>query len=190
MLTVGRWVAADDACPAGLHSIHHWVPLGVVPAQAPERRMSLRGGQRPTWQSVSKAFPHGEGGSRVSRKCETDEGLASPYGRGAPAGAERACFTLSVGFAASSPKVGAKGERIVIGGTRAEIFMESRNIRTGFCFGPMRASSPTDSDGRSSKSSKFPSAFPGFLTGIFPAPGRSSPGRHTPAFPGRLRSPG
>ena len=45
-------------------------------------------------------------------KCETDEGLASPYGRGAPAGAERACFTLSVGFAASSPKVGAKGERI------------------------------------------------------------------------------
>ena len=41
-------------------------------------------------------------------KCETDEGLASPYGRGAPAGAERACFTLSVGFAASSPKGGAK----------------------------------------------------------------------------------
>ena len=123
-------------------------------------------------------------------KCETDEGLASPYGRGAPAGAERACFTLSVGFAASSPKVGAKGERIVTGGTRAEIFMESRNIRTGFCFGPMRASAPTDSDGRSSKSSRLPSASPGFLTGIFPAPGRSSPGRHTPAFPGRLRSPG
>ena len=45
-------------------------------------------------------------------KCKTDEGLASPYGRGAPAGAERARFTLSVGFAASSPKVGAKGERI------------------------------------------------------------------------------
>ena len=68
------------------------------------------------WQSVCKAFPHGEGGSRVSRKRETDEGLASPYGRGAPAGAERACFTLSVGFAASSPKVGAKGKRIVTGG--------------------------------------------------------------------------
>ena len=28
-----------------------------------------------------------------------------------PAGVERACFTLSVGFAASSPRVGAKGER-------------------------------------------------------------------------------
>ena len=70
----------------------------------------------PVLTPVSKAFPHGEGGSRVSRKRETDEGLASPYGRGAPAGAERACFTLSVGFAASSPKVGAKGRRIVTGG--------------------------------------------------------------------------
>ena len=70
----------------------------------------------PVLTPVSKAFPHGEGGSRVSRKRETDEGLASPYGRGAPAGAERACFTLSVGFAASSPKVGAKGKRIVTGG--------------------------------------------------------------------------
>ena len=49
---------------------------------------------------VTAAFP---------RKCETDEGLASPYGRGAPTGAERGYFTLSVGFAASSPKVGAKG---------------------------------------------------------------------------------
>ena len=26
------------------------------------------------WQPVSKAFPSGEGGSRVSRKRETDEG--------------------------------------------------------------------------------------------------------------------
>ena len=35
----------------------------------------MRGGQRPTWQSVPrKAFPRGEGGSRVSRKRETDEG--------------------------------------------------------------------------------------------------------------------
>ena len=70
----------------------------------------------PVLTPVSKAFPHGEGGSRVFRKRETDEGLASPYGRGAPAGAARACFTLSVGFAASSPKVGAKGKRIVTGG--------------------------------------------------------------------------
>ena len=190
MLTVGRQVAADDECPAGLHSIYHGVPLGVVPAQAPERRMSLRGGQRPTWQSVCKAFPHGEGGSRVSRKRETDEGLASPYGRGAPAGAERACFTLSVGFAASSPKVGAKGERVVTGGTSVETFLKRQNVCTVFHFGPMRASAPTDSDGRSSKSSRFPSASPGFLTEIFPAPGRSSPGPHIPAFPGRLRSPG
>ena len=30
--------------------------------------------------------------------------------------AERAIFTLSVGFAASSPRVGAKGERIVTEG--------------------------------------------------------------------------
>ena len=123
-------------------------------------------------------------------KCETDEGLASPYGRGAPAGAERACFTLSVGFAASSPKVGAKGERIVIGGTRAEIFMESRNIRTGFCFGPMRASAPTDSDGGSSKSSKFPSASPGLGPEISPGLWQWPPNPHIPAFPGKLRSPG
>ena len=67
-------------------------------------------------------------------KCKTDEGLASPYGRGAPAGAERACFTLSVGFAASSPKVGAKGERIVTGGSCTETFCESWNIRIGLQF--------------------------------------------------------
>ena len=58
---------------------------------------------------ISKAFPHGEGGSRVSRKRETDEGLC-------PEGAERFLFALSVGFAASSPFGGAKGRRIVTGG--------------------------------------------------------------------------
>ena len=43
---------------------------------------------------MKEAFPHGEGGSRVSRKRETDEGLASPYGRGAEGG--EGVFTLSV----------------------------------------------------------------------------------------------
>ena len=49
-------------------------------------------------------------------------------------GAERANFTLSVGFAASSPKVGAKGERIVTGGSCTETFCESWNIRIGLQF--------------------------------------------------------
>ena len=62
-------------------------------------------------------------------KCETDEGLASPYGRGAPAGAERACFTLSVGFAAR-----AKEKRIVTGGSCAETFCKSWNIRIDLQF--------------------------------------------------------
>jgi len=35
--------------------------------------------RRLVWQSVTPAFPHGEGGSRVPRKRETDEGLATPY---------------------------------------------------------------------------------------------------------------
>ena len=48
-------------------------------------------------------------GSCVTRKCETDEGLASPYGRGAPNGAERANFP-SQSLRDSSPKVGAKGD--------------------------------------------------------------------------------
>ena len=43
-------------------------------------------------------------------------------------GAERANFTLSVGFAASSPKVGAKEKRIVNGGTSAETFTQCRDI--------------------------------------------------------------
>ena len=60
--------------------------------------------------------------------------LAPPYGRGAPEGAERACFTLSVGFAASSPKVGAQEERIVTGGSCTETFCESWNIRIGLQF--------------------------------------------------------
>ena len=63
------------------------------------------------WQSVPQAFPRGEGGSRVPRKRETDEGhLPLPMGEVPLEGAERALFTLSVGFAASSPKGGAKGE--------------------------------------------------------------------------------
>ena len=33
------------------------------------------------WQSVPKAFPSGEGGSRVPRKRETDEGQGSLYTR-------------------------------------------------------------------------------------------------------------
>ena len=41
-----------------------------------------------------QSLPPGEGGSRVSRKRETDEGLASPYGRGAGGG--EGVFTLSV----------------------------------------------------------------------------------------------
>ena len=50
----------------------------------------------PVLTPVSKAFPHGEGGSRVSRKRETDEGLASPYGRGAPGRGGEGVFALSV----------------------------------------------------------------------------------------------
>ena len=42
--------------------------------------------------------------------------LPLPMGEVPLKGAERANFTLSVGFAASSPKVGAKGKRIVTGG--------------------------------------------------------------------------
>ena len=45
--------------------------------------------------------------------------LPLPMGEVPLEGAERAIFTLSVGFAASSPRVGAKGEReerIVTGG--------------------------------------------------------------------------
>ena len=38
----------------------------------------------PCHRGAHKAFPTGEGGSRVSRKRETDEGKGSPsYGRGA-----------------------------------------------------------------------------------------------------------
>ena len=42
--------------------------------------------------------------------------LPLPMGEVPLEGAERVFFTLSVGFAASSPKVGAKGKRIVTGG--------------------------------------------------------------------------
>ena len=42
--------------------------------------------------------------------------LPLPMGEVPLKGAERANFTLSVGFAASSPKVGTKGKRIVTGG--------------------------------------------------------------------------
>ena len=62
-------------------------------------------------QSVLQSLPLGEGGSRVSRKRETDEGLASPYGRGARSG-RRGFYFPSQSLRDSSPRVGAKGKRI------------------------------------------------------------------------------
>ena len=67
--------------------------------------------RRLVWQSVLQSLPLGEGGSRVSRKRETDEGLASPYGRGARSG-RRGFYFPSQSLRDSSPRVGAKGKRI------------------------------------------------------------------------------
>ena len=52
-----------------------------------------------------KAFPSGEGGSRVPRKRETDEGLAAHYGRGAGGGEGFALPSQS-----ASPPAPPKGE--------------------------------------------------------------------------------
>ena len=57
-----------------------------------------------------KAFPSGEGGSRVPRKRETDEGLASPYGRGAPQGRRGRFYPLSH-FVTAPPKWEPRGTR-------------------------------------------------------------------------------
>ena len=47
--------------------------------------------------SPSQAFPHGEGGSRVPRKRETDEGnLPLPMGEVPPEGGGEGEFTISV----------------------------------------------------------------------------------------------
>ena len=54
------------------------------------------------------AFPHGEGARRSGRMRAT---CLSLWERCPRKGAERANFTLSVGFAASSPRGGAKGGR-------------------------------------------------------------------------------
>ena len=59
----------------------------------------------------SPCLPLGEGGSRVPRKRETDEGNLPLTLRKVPGRSGESVFTLSVGFAASSPRVGAKGER-------------------------------------------------------------------------------
>ena len=57
-----------------------------------------------------KAFPSGEGGSRVPRKRETDEGLASSLWERCPGrGGEGVCLP-SQSLRDSSPRVGAKGE--------------------------------------------------------------------------------
>ena len=63
--------------------------------------------------------------------------------------AERAIFTLSVGFAASSPRVGAKGERIVTEGNpqgehqRLPLLTKGSLCITGRIFaGPMSSIGP------------------------------------------------
>ena len=61
-------------------------------------------------QSVTYAFPRGEGGSRVPRKRETDEGLASPFGRGAPQGRRGRVYPLSH-FVTAPPKWEPRGTR-------------------------------------------------------------------------------
>ena len=62
------------------------------------------------WCGPFQGFPHGEGGSRVSRKRETDEGLASPYGRGAPGrGGEGLFYPLSR-LRRQLPQSGSQGE--------------------------------------------------------------------------------
>ena len=56
-----------------------------------------------------KAFPAGEGGSHVSRKCETDEGyLPLPMGEAPGRGGEGSICPLS--HFVTAPRVGAKGE--------------------------------------------------------------------------------
>ena len=49
-------------------------------------------------------------GSRVTRKCETDEGLASPYGRGAPQGRRGRIYPLSH-FVTAPPEWEPRGTR-------------------------------------------------------------------------------
>ena len=65
-------------------------------------------------QSVFQAFPSDEGGSRVPRKRKTDEGLASPYGRGAE-GEEGDIFPLSH-FVTAPPEWEPRGKRIATSG--------------------------------------------------------------------------
>ena len=62
------------------------------------------------WHGPSQAFPRGEGGSRVPRKRETDEGLASPFGRGAPQGRRGRFYPLSH-FVTAPPKWEPRGTR-------------------------------------------------------------------------------
>ena len=76
-----------------------------------ERTVSLRTSVATlVWQSVTQAFPRGEGGSRVPRKRETDEGLASPFGRGAPQGRRGRFYPLSH-FVTAPPKWEPRGTR-------------------------------------------------------------------------------
>ena len=49
-------------------------------------------------------------GSCVTRKCETDEGLASPYGRGAPQGRRGRIYPLSH-FVTAPPEWEPRGTR-------------------------------------------------------------------------------
>ena len=91
--------------------------------------MSLRGGHRPTWQSVPQSLPLRGGAPRSelkSNNCRWQLLNNVKVARASPASArrmralplpmgevpeaERVIFALSVGFAASSPRVGAKGE--------------------------------------------------------------------------------
>ena len=73
-------------------------PLGWCPAQR-IRILMIAGGNHTIIHAVMA----------VSRKLETDEGLASPYGRGALKG-RRERYLPSQSFRDSSPRVGAKGE--------------------------------------------------------------------------------
>ena len=56
-----------------------------------------------------QSLPLGEGGSRVSRKRETDEGIVSPFGRDARPGRRECVYPLSR-LRRQLPQSGSQGE--------------------------------------------------------------------------------
>ena len=80
-------------------------------------RMSLRTSPQTDVAIRSpKPSPPGKVARASPASARRMRALPLPMGEVPLEGAERAHFTLSVGFAASSPRVGAKGGRIVTGG--------------------------------------------------------------------------